>query len=160
MAIFKAGPRFFVAALCLLLCAGTHADDASVKEVLFQNARIFDGTSAQLSPPTRLLVRGNLIAAIGDDVMASPEARVIDARGHTLMPGLIDVHVHLTFGALTMLELLSPELTPESAEAAASREAEAMLLRGFTAVRDVGGPVWGLKAGIDAGRYVGPRVWP
>lgn len=35
-----------------------------------------------------------------------------------------------------------------------------MLLRGFTSVRDMGGPVWGLKAGIDNGRYTGPRIWP
>ena len=38
--------------------------------------------------------------------------------------------------------------------------AEAMLMRGFTAVRDLGGPVFGLKSGIDAGKYIGPRVWP
>jgi imidazolonepropionase-like amidohydrolase len=76
------------------------------------------------------------------------------------MPGLIDAHVHLTFGALSMADLMSPDLTPESAEQTAAREAEAMLLRGFTAVRDVGGPIWMLKAGIDRGRYRGPRVWP
>jgi imidazolonepropionase-like amidohydrolase len=55
---------------------------------------------------------------------------------------------------------MSPELTAEAAEAAAAREAEAMLLRGFTSVRDMGGPIFRLKAGIDGGRYVGPRVWP
>ena len=129
-------------------------------EFLFANVRVFDGHSDALSEPTRVLVRGNRIQAIGDDVKASDNARVINGQGHTLMPGLIDAHVHLTFSALSMSELMSPDLTPEVAEQAAAREAEAMLLRGFTAVRDVGGPIWGLKAGIDAGRYVGPRVWP
>ncbi|MBB4633965.1 metal-dependent hydrolase family protein [Sphingosinicella soli] len=76
------------------------------------------------------------------------------------MPGLIDVHVHLTFGALTMTDLLAPDLTPLKVEAAAAEQAKAMLLRGFTSVRDVGGPVFGLKAGIDRGKYQGPRIWP
>jgi imidazolonepropionase-like amidohydrolase len=76
------------------------------------------------------------------------------------MPGLIDVHVHMTFTSMTMMQLLGPSLTPAMAEAAAAGEAKRMALRGFTAVRDLGGPVWGLKAGIDAGKYVGPRIWP
>jgi len=160
MSIFTTATRSSLAAICLLFSAWSYAEGSAANQILFQDVRIFDGTSTQLSPPTRVLVSDNLIVAIGDDIAASPEAKVIDGRGHTLMPGLIDVHVHLTFGALTMLELLSPGLTPEIAEAAAAREAEAMLMRGFTAVRDVGGPVWGVKAGIDAGRYVGPRVWP
>ncbi len=160
MSMFMTAMRPSLAAICLLFSAWSHAEGPAANQILFQDVRIFDGTSAQLSPPTRLLVSDHLIVAIGDDITPSPEATVIDGRGYTLMPGLIDVHVHLTFGALTMLELLSPELTPEGAEAAAAREAEAMLMRGFTAVRDVGGPVWDVKAGIDAGRYIGPRVWP
>ncbi len=155
MRICTTAMRAALAALLLLSAAVSGSD-----EILFQNVRIFDGRSEQLSPPTRLLVSGNRVAAVGDDLAASADASVIDGRGYTLMPGLIDVHVHLTFGALTMPELVSPDLTPERAEAAAAREAEAMLLRGFTAVRDAGGPVWGLKAGIDGGRYVGPRIWP
>ncbi len=148
-----------LALVCLLLLPAAPAL-ADIQEVLFDNVRVFDGRSDALGEATRVLVRGNQIAAIGPDVEASAEARVIDGRGHTLMPGLIDAHVHLTFSALSMAELLSPDLSPELAEQAAAREAEAMLLRGFTAVRDVGGPIWGVKAGIDAGRYVGPRVWP
>ncbi len=140
----------------LRLIAGTPAS----QEIVFADVRVFDGTASELTAPTRVLVRDNLIVAIGDDVQASDNARVINAPGHTLMPGLIDVHVHLTFGALSMADLMSPDLTPQTAEKAAAREAEAMLLRGFTAVRDVGGPVWGVKAGIDQGRYSGPRIWP
>ena len=128
-------------------------------ETLFTNVRVFDGKTARLSAPTSVLVRGNRIAAIGADA-ASPGATVIAGGGRTLMPGLIDVHVHLTFSSLTMMKLMAPDLTPATAEAAAAEQARAMLLRGFTSVRDVGGPVWGLKAGIDAGRYQGPRVWP
>lgn len=146
----------------LLLLAGVlvlppaHAGDTAV---LFRNVRVFDGIGPALSAPTNVRVRGNTIEAIGPAV-AADGARVVEGRGGTLMPGLIDVHVHMTFSAMTMPQLLSPDLTAPTAEAAAARGAEAMLLRGFTSVRDAGGPVWGLKAGIDTGRYRGPRIWP
>lgn len=146
--------------LALLMPLRLMAETTASQEIVFTDVRVFDGTSSELTAPTRVLVRDNLIVAIGDDVQAGDTARVIAAPGHTLMPGLIDVHVHLTFSALSMADLMSPDLSPQTAEKAAAREAEAMLLRGFTAVRDVGGPVWGVKAGIDQGRYPGPRVWP
>jgi hypothetical protein len=65
---------------------------------------------------------------------------------------------------MTMMQLLAADLTPSAAEAAAATESESMLLRGFTAVHDAGGPLWGLKAGIDFGEVsppahvaIGPR---
>ena len=140
-------------ATALCLAAPAQAD------TLFRNVRVFDGQSPTLSAPTSVLVRGNRIAAIGPSA-AAPGATIVEGRGRTLMPGLIDVHVHLTFSALSMPQLMAPDLTPAKAEAAAAAEASAMLLRGFTAVRDLGGPIFSLKAGIDAGRYQGPRVWP
>jgi len=145
--------------LVALLLAGSLSVRAESAPILLQNVRVFDGVGPTLSAPTRVLVRGNLIEAMGPDVTAG-DARVVDGRGGTLMPGLIDVHVHMTFNAMSMATLMAPDLTPESAERTAAEQAEAMLLRGFTSVRDLGGPVWGLKAGIDAGRYQGPRIWP
>jgi len=144
--------------LLAFLAPAAHAQ-ADAQQVLFRNVRVFDGVGPQLSAPTDVLVRGNLITRIarGQPVAG---ARVIEGNGRTLMPGLIDVHVHMTFTSMPMTRLLAPDLTPAAAEAAAASEAERMLLRGFTAVRDVGGPVWGLKAGIDAGKYRGPRIWP
>lgn len=143
-------------AMVVFGCSSLAADDG----VLFQNVRVFDGSSNDLSDPVDVLVRGRLIESIGPGQTIDDGLTVIDGGGQTLMPGLIDAHVHLTFSALSMSDLLSPDLTPEAAEQAAAREAEAMLMRGFTAVRDVGGPVWSVKAGIQAGRYPGPRVWP
>lgn len=142
----------------LLLPVPANAQSAPA-ETLFRNVRVFDGTAPRLSAPTNVLVRGNVIAAIGPSA-ASKGAKVIDGRGGTLMPGLIDVHVHMHFSAMTMAQLLDPELTPAKADSLAAPEAERMLLRGFTSVRDVGGPVFRLKAGIDAGKYRGPRIWP
>ncbi|WP_395391217.1 amidohydrolase family protein [Novosphingobium sp. BL-8A] len=138
------------------------APDAAAKppEVLFRNVRVFDGHSDRLSGPVNVSVKDGTIAAIGAGITAGSGALVIDGRGRTLMPGLIDVHVHLTFSALTEPQLLAPDLTPQKAEQAAAVQSKAMLLRGFTAVRDMGGPIFGLKAGIDAGKYEGPRIWP
>jgi imidazolonepropionase-like amidohydrolase len=143
----------------LILLGFAWVVQAAASPVVFDNVRVFDGVGATLSAPTRVLVRDNLIAAVGDDASA-PDARVIDGRGRTLMPGLIDVHVHMTFGAMSMGALMAPDLTPAMAVQASAAEAEKMLLRGFTSVRDMGGPVWELKAGIDAGKYPGPRIWP
>jgi imidazolonepropionase-like amidohydrolase len=143
----------------IVLLSGPLAAQPAAPPVLFDNVRVFDGVGPTLTTPTRVLVRGNEIERIGPDA-AAPGARIIDGRGGTLMPGLIDVHVHLAFGSMPMAALMAPDLTADAAERAAAVQAEAMLLRGFTSVRDVGGPVWGLKAGIDAGRYRGPRIWP
>jgi imidazolonepropionase-like amidohydrolase len=156
-------PLIAAMALCgaaLLASSAVVRAQTRPSETFFRDVRVFDGRSDRLSDRTNVLVRGETIADIGPGVQASSGARVVDGRGRTLMPGLIDVHVHMTFSALPMMRLLSPDLTPQSAEAAAARNAEAMLMRGFTSVRDMGGPVWGLKAGIDAGRYRGPRIWP
>ena len=149
--------KLMSAALTVLLATAAQAEAG---DTLFRNVRLFDGTSPVLSPPTSVLVRGNRIEAIGPAVRAGAGVKVVEGAGRTLMPGLIDVHVHLTFSALSMPQLMAPDLTAAKAEAAAAVEAKAMLLRGFTSVRDVGGPIWSLKAGIDKGRYQGPRVWP
>jgi imidazolonepropionase-like amidohydrolase len=63
------------------------------------------------------------------------DAEVADCAGRTAMPGLIDAHVHLTFGALSQAQMLSPDMTLAVAEEAAAAEAGTMLLRGFTSVR-------------------------
>lgn len=147
-----------IAILLLTLTSAAVAQQAS-GEILFRNVRVFDGARPVQSPPTDVLVRGNSIVRIAPGQSASG-AQVIEGRGRTLMPGLIDVHVHMVFTSMPMMSLLAPDLTPEAAFERAAKEAERMLLRGFTAVRDVGGPVFPLKAGIDAGRYRGPRIWP
>lgn len=132
--------------------------------ILFEDVRVFDGKSDRLSGPVHVLVEGNRIARISATPIKLPAAvtslTVVSGRGATLMPGLIDVHVHLTFGAMTMAQLLNPKLTGKDVDSIAGQEARKMLLRGFTSVRDVGGPVFGLKAGIDGGKFTGPRIWP
>ncbi|MDT1060903.1 amidohydrolase family protein [Paracoccus sp. CPCC 101403] len=127
-------------------------------ETLFTDVRVYDGKGDSLSAPTSVLVRGNLVAEIGDDATAGADAAVIDGGGRTLMPGLIDAHWHtmlirqtpeqMLFGDIGLINLL------------AGAEATATLMRGFTTVRDLGGPSFGLKQAIDSGVVPGPRIWP
>nr|WP_255682314.1 amidohydrolase family protein [Luteimonas sp. BDR2-5] len=76
------------------------------------------------------------------------------------MPGLIDAHWHSTFTALSQAAMTAPDAKPESLAATVAAESGRTLMRGFTSVRDVGGPVFELKAAIDAGEVAGPRIWP
>jgi imidazolonepropionase-like amidohydrolase len=128
---------------------------------LFQNVRIFDGKSAALSVPSDVLVRGNVIERISQTpiaVDANSDVRVIAAGGRVLMPGLIDAHWH-SFMAATAMPLLTTA-NPSYLHLLAARQAEATLMRGFTTVRDMGGPVFGLKRAIDEGAIKGPRIYP
>ncbi|MFN3864473.1 MAG: amidohydrolase family protein [Erythrobacter sp.] len=151
----------FLAALMLAPAAPLAAQDAPAPEVVFTNVRVFDGTADALSGPTTVVVRGNVIAAIGPQAApASPAATVIDGTGQTLMPGLIDAHVHMMFNSLSPAAMAAPDMSLEKIMQLSATQSRAMLLRGFTAVRDVGGPSFMLKKLIDNGTVMGPRIWP
>jgi len=150
--------KSLVAAAMAVLMSGAAAAQAPA-EILFRNVRVFDGKSDRLTAPTSVLVRGNLIASVGPAVAATaPGATIVEGGGRTLMPGLIDAHWHTI--------LIRP--TPEQAiygdvgftNLLAGVEARATLMRGFTTVRDLGGPSFGLKQAIDRGVVEGPRIWP
>jgi len=126
--------------------------------LLFKNVRVFDGRSDKLTPATSVLVVGNRIEAMAPDLAAPARATVIDGAGRTLMPGLIDCHTHLTMASVPVSVLLTPD--SGYLHLLAGRQAEATLLRGFTTVRDMGGPTFGLKRAIDEGKIRGPRISP
>jgi imidazolonepropionase-like amidohydrolase len=128
-------------------------------QTLFVNARVFDGRSDTLAGGMNVLVEGNRIARISKaPIAAAPGATVIEAAGRTLMPGLIDAHTHLMFATIPQMMILTGDYG--FVAVAASKAANDMLLRGFTSVRDLGGPVFGLKKAIDMGLANGPRIWP
>jgi imidazolonepropionase-like amidohydrolase len=127
---------------------------------LFQNVRIFDGKSAALSGPSHVLVRGNKIETISAQpipVDRRADTRIIEGGGRTLMPGLIDAHWHAALIRVTPAQSFG-DVSYNSLLAGA--EATDTLMRGFTTVRDVGGPVFGLKTAIDEGIVKGPRIYP
>lgn len=145
----------------LLFSTSLTAQEKTENQILFSNVRVFDGTSAQLSEPVNVLIKGNKIEKIDSKPIApSKNTTTINGKGKTLMPGLIDVHVHLTFGALSMEEMMSPDFNMESAMKKVGQSAEATLMRGFTSVRDAGGPIFPLKMAIDKNQIKGPRIWP
>jgi imidazolonepropionase-like amidohydrolase len=127
-------------------------------ETLFKNVRVFDGKSDELTGNTSVLVVGNAIEKIGGDDAVTAKATVIDAGGRTLMPGLIDAHWHAMLVRPTPAEALTWDVG--YANLVAGAEATDTLLRGFTTVRDVGGPAFGLKRAIDEGVVAGPRIYP
>ena len=152
-----------IAALCCLTVAADAQVPTPESTVLFQNVRIYDGKSAALSGPCNVLVRGNKIGKISTQPIPTDkggDTKIIDGAGKTLMPGLIDNHVHLFMAGSSEKEMMAPNATFEGLEATAAEQARLMLLRGFTAVRDVGGPVFGVKRMIDAGKILGPRIYP
>ena len=126
---------------------------------LFQNVRIFDGKSATLSAPSNVLVNGNVIEKISTaPIAAEPGVTVVAGGGRTLMPGLIDNHVHMAMSTVPQLLLMTGDLNYLMLRQ--GKSAGEMLMRGFTSGRDVGGSSFGLKRAIDEGYVVGPRIWP
>lgn len=125
--------------------------------VLFRNIRIFDGKSASLSAPSSVLVRNKIIEKISAGDMTAA-AQVIDGGGRVLMPGLIDAHWHAMLVRPTPMAALAGDVGYNNLLAAA--EATATLMRGFTTVRDMGGPSFGLKQAIDEDLVAGPRIYP
>jgi imidazolonepropionase-like amidohydrolase len=107
----------------------------------------------------RILVEGNLIKQVVAGDLTPPDgAQMIDCGGRVMMPGLIDAHWHSIFAALPVSALFSADVG--YIFLAASAEAERTLMRGFTTVRDLGGPSFALKQAIDDGLAIGPRIYP
>jgi imidazolonepropionase-like amidohydrolase len=132
---------------------------ATASVTLFENVRIFDGTDPALSLPSNVLVRGNLIDRVSTEPIAvDGPVTVIAGGGRVLMPGLIDAHWHAFMAATPQPVLMSAD--PSYLTLLAAQQAEATLMRGFTTVRDLGGPVFGLKRAIDEGVVPGPRIYP
>lgn len=126
---------------------------------MFANFLLFDGNSTALRGGLRLLVEGNRIKQMLSGDLNPPDgAQVIDCGGRVLMPGLIDAHWHTIFAALPVSVLFSADIG--YIFLAASAEAERTLMRGFTTVRDLGGPSFALKQAIDEGLVTGPRIYP
>lgn len=159
---------FFLGAGAMLAGAGlsglpsaVHAQAATPGSVLYEDVRIFDGLSDSLSAPSNVLVVKNLIKAISTspiEIPADGSVRRIAGGGRTLMPGLIDAHTHIMFSTIPQLAILTADIG--FINVAAVKAANDTLMRGFTTIRDLGGPCFGLKRGIDSGLVPGPRIWP
>jgi imidazolonepropionase-like amidohydrolase len=155
--------RDFLASLGAAAIAGTAPRAALAQtgptKFLFRQVRLFDGKSDTATADAQVLIEGNRIASIDTANNAPPaDATVIDCGGRVAMPGLIDAHWHTLYAAVPMQALLTAD--PGFVFAASTAEAERTLLRGFTTVRDLGGPVFTFKQAIDSGVIPGPRIFP
>ena len=124
--------------------------------IIFENARLLDGTSPEGEHDRFVRAEGGLIREVSDRPIADAGARRIDLKGRTLMPGLIDCHVHVIANSANFGQ---NALLPDALVALqAVKLMGEMLHRGFTTVRDVGGATYALVEAQEQGLYVGPRL--
>jgi imidazolonepropionase-like amidohydrolase len=126
--------------------------------MLIRDAHLLDPAAGELSDRSWLELSAGRIADTGTGTApaAGEDTVVIDAAGATIMPGLIDAHVHLLLTTLDLVDAAS--WTPGYATVRALAEAERMLRRGFTTVRDVGGADYGMARALSEGLWLGPRL--
>lgn len=124
---------------------------------LFSGGRFLDPREAELREGIEVLVEGDRVREVSDRPIGSASATRIDLRGRTLMPGLIDAHVHFFLAEVNLGLLDGMPLTLLTTKAVAA--ARRMLMRGFTTVRDAGGSDYGIKAAIEDDIVEAPRVF-
>jgi imidazolonepropionase-like amidohydrolase len=146
-----------LACVCLVGVTGPALANGEENRILITNVNVFDGVNEQLIDNANVLVEGNLIAKVSTREISAPGASVIDGGGRTLMPGIIEGHGHLMLSVDAGSWFNTHDVFYVAAAAAA--EAEGYLMRGWTTVRDIGGPVEGIHRAIEDGRIVGPRVY-
>ena len=149
--------RLFIAVLAMIgWCSAAIAQDDPAR-TLFTNVHVFDGVSGERIENANVLIEGNLIKSVSTDPIDAANATVIDGGSRTLMPGLIDAHVHISWVISSPYAMF--DAPPDYKAALMLAEAEATLMRGFTSVRDTTGQVLGAKRAIDEGLFPGPRIW-
>src|SRR5215813_11074973 len=124
---------------------------------LFRNVQLLDPTKDRLLGGFEVLVEGEVIREVADRPIRAAGATVIDGGGRTLMPGLIDCHVHVYLSEVNIRNLENVPLTLMTARAASLMRG--MIDRGFTTVRDTGGADWGIKTAVEGGLLAGPRLF-
>nr|WP_222858283.1 amidohydrolase family protein [Paraburkholderia phenoliruptrix] len=124
---------------------------------MLSNASLLDVERAELREGHHVLVENGLIREVSDRPLKSALAREIDLRGKTLMPGLIDLHVHVVAVQLNLSQQVNmPNVLVTLRSVPIMR---AMLRRGFTTVRDAGGAGYPHKQAVESGLAVGPRLF-
>ena len=125
--------------------------------LVLRNGRVCDVESQEVLPSHDVLVVDGQIQQVGQQVTAPSDAVAIDLDGLYVTPGLIDAHVHVTAGSADLS--LQAEDSPYYVAARTSAHLRAMLHRGFTTVRDVGGADFGIARAVRDRLWEGPKVF-
>ena len=148
--------KVLIAAVFAFATTAAYSQDEPA-QILFTNVNVFDGTSEELAMGVDVLVEGNMIKQVAPSIQAAG-ASLIDGGGRTLMPGMIDSHMH--FAVYTPANIQARQSVNEYMAGSLSLvRGEAMLMRGFTTARDLGGPSTYLRKLFDPGLAPGPRVY-
>lgn len=152
---------FLIASGALLATTPVNsAEEKPLPQVLFTNVNIFDGNSDSLAEGMSVLVEGNLIKQVKKgDIKTNRLTRVIDGGGRTLMPGLIESHVHLNLQHMVGGYETMENRDWQEIGAMAAFAAQSLLMDGFTTARDLGTLQAGIKNAIDRGDAIGPRIY-
>ncbi len=126
-------------------------------QILLKNFELLDPEQDDVRGGYELLVEGDKIKEVSPRPIRADNATIIDCGKRTLMPGLIDAHVHVCLTEVYIRQLENIPLTLMTARAVDLMRAS--LNRGFTSVRDTGGADWGLKAAVEQGIVPGPRLF-
>jgi len=147
-----------LAACCITVPASLAAQEEAPPQVLITNVNVWDGTSEGLLNGLDVLVTGNIITQVAGDISPPSGATVIDGGGRTLIPGLIDMHSHLSIME-GMLE--GRDAFDQMAIGAMTGNVlRSYLDQGFTSTMDTGGNVLGVAKAVNLGRIPGPRIFP
>jgi imidazolonepropionase-like amidohydrolase len=153
-------PNFLAKSILITLLLTSTFFGTAQNTILINNVQIFNGKDEKTITGNVLIVN-NLITKISTAPIPTNKSgatKIIDGKGKFLMPGIIDNHMHMILAASTLSQMQNGDVGAAFIRAGA--EAGNVLLRGFTSVRDFGGPSFGLKQTIDAGVVPGPRIWP
>lgn len=127
-----------------------------MSELIIHNVNLLDLEAGEIIPGSSVRVAGNRIVEVARESQISGGAPTLDGGRRTLMPGLLDAHVH---AAVTTLDLPALAKRPSTRIGIETKSIlEGMLRRGFTTVRDAGGLDRGVADALDAGLIKGPRV--
>jgi imidazolonepropionase-like amidohydrolase len=127
----------------------------AMSSFIFTGGRFLDPRQDELRDGMEVLVEGNTIKEVSDRPIAAAGAQRINIGNRTLMPGLIDCHIHVTLNEVNIRALEDMPLTLVAAKGSVLMRA--MLERGFTTLRDTGGADWGMKAAVEQGLFLAPR---
>src|SRR6516165_3014765 len=126
--------------------------------IIFANCAVLDGTHRERREDHHVMVEGDRVREVSDRPIRSTGAETVDLEGRTLMPGLIDAHVHVLAVDAALARLSDRPVTLLTLQAA--KVLEGMLQRGFTTIRDAAGADGGLAEAVEQGLVQGPRIFP